>query len=138
MSARRQAEGPHTDGTGAGQAELRGRAAVLRARGAPRIRRKNVERIVVGDDGGGGNGQDQEVRELKLGAWIGNQRSRAATLTPERLEQLSAIGMRWRRAGHVSDADAPTTTHQPLPPDPQGSSRASLPGGGQLSKPMRS
>ncbi|MDN3247523.1 helicase associated domain-containing protein [Streptomyces mutabilis] len=32
---------------------------------------------------------------LKLGAWIGNQRSRAATLSPERIEQLSAIGMRW-------------------------------------------
>ncbi|WP_206188855.1 helicase associated domain-containing protein [Streptomyces hirsutus] len=35
----------------------------------------------------------QEVRELKPGAWIGDQRSRAATLTPERMEQLSAIGM---------------------------------------------
>ncbi|MGW2426164.1 helicase associated domain-containing protein [Streptomyces sp. NPDC001709] len=33
--------------------------------------------------------------ELRLGAWIGNQRSRAATLSPERVEQLSAIGMRW-------------------------------------------
>ncbi|WP_443044707.1 helicase associated domain-containing protein [Streptomyces sp. DHE17-7] len=33
--------------------------------------------------------------KLKLGAWIGNQRSRAATLSPERVEQLSAIGMRW-------------------------------------------
>ncbi|WP_406729940.1 helicase associated domain-containing protein [Streptomyces sp. GD-15H] len=32
---------------------------------------------------------------MKLGAWIGNQRSRATTLTPERMEQLSAIGMRW-------------------------------------------
>ncbi|MGW2248398.1 helicase associated domain-containing protein [Streptomyces hirsutus] len=30
---------------------------------------------------------------MKLGAWIGDQRSRAATLTPERMEQLSAIGM---------------------------------------------
>lgn len=48
--------------------------------------RKHVERIV---------GEDQEEREHKLGAWIGNQRSRAATLTPERMEQLSAIGMRW-------------------------------------------
>ncbi|MFJ7046830.1 helicase associated domain-containing protein [Streptomyces sp. NPDC101112] len=27
--------------------------------------------------------------------WISNQRSRAAKLTPERVEQLSAIGMRW-------------------------------------------
>ncbi|WP_134656338.1 DEAD/DEAH box helicase [Streptomyces sp. H23] len=50
------------------------------------VPRKWVERIV---------GEDQEEREHKLGAWIGNQRSRAATLTPERIEQLSAIGMRW-------------------------------------------
>ncbi|MFF3335737.1 hypothetical protein ACFYWX_40535 [Streptomyces sp. NPDC002888] len=26
---------------------------------------------------------------------MGNPRSRAATLAPERIEQLSAIGMRW-------------------------------------------
>ncbi|MFC8823029.1 DEAD/DEAH box helicase [Streptomyces rochei] len=51
------------------------------------VPRKHVERVVVGED--------QEERELKLGAWIGNQRSRAATLSPERVEQLSAIGMRW-------------------------------------------
>ncbi|MER7490786.1 Helicase associated domain protein [Streptomyces sp. NPDC126497] len=50
------------------------------------VPRKWVEQIV---------GQDQEEREHKLGAWIGNQRSRAATLTPERMELLSAIGMRW-------------------------------------------
>ncbi|MEJ8653853.1 Helicase associated domain protein [Streptomyces sp. MS1.AVA.3] len=50
------------------------------------VPRKHVERIV---------GEDQEERELRLGAWIGNQRSRAASLTPERVEQLSAIGMRW-------------------------------------------
>ncbi|MFE1528969.1 DEAD/DEAH box helicase [Streptomyces rochei] len=50
------------------------------------VPRKHVERTV---------GQDQEERELKLGAWIGNQRSRAAMLSPERVEQLSAIGMRW-------------------------------------------
>ncbi|MFJ4953066.1 helicase associated domain-containing protein [Streptomyces sp. NPDC088760] len=34
-------------------------------------------------------------RTLRLGAWIGNQRSRAATLTPEQIEQLSAIGVLW-------------------------------------------
>ncbi|MFH8796908.1 Helicase associated domain protein [Streptomyces sp. NPDC017941] len=50
------------------------------------VPRKHIERIV---------GEDQEEREHKLGAWIGNQRSRAATLTPERMELLSAIGMRW-------------------------------------------
>jgi hypothetical protein len=50
------------------------------------VPRKHVERIVVGEG--------REERELRLGAWIGNQRSRAATLTPERFEQLAAIGMR--------------------------------------------
>ncbi|MFF8868426.1 Helicase associated domain protein [Streptomyces sp. NPDC015139] len=55
-----------------------------------RVPRGHVERIVVGD-----GGEDQEERDLKLGSWIGNQRSRAATLSPERVEQLSAIGMRW-------------------------------------------
>ncbi|MFF9090411.1 Helicase associated domain protein [Streptomyces sp. NPDC014991] len=50
------------------------------------VPRKHIERIVGGD---------QEEREHRLGAWIGNQRSRAATLTPERVEQLSVIGMRW-------------------------------------------
>lgn len=52
-----------------------------------RVPRKHVERILGGDG--------QHEREHKLGAWIGNQRSRAATLTPERMELLSAIGMRW-------------------------------------------
>ncbi|WP_394816595.1 helicase associated domain-containing protein [Streptomyces lancefieldiae] len=59
-----------------------------------RVPRKWVERILVGD-GTDGSSEDQEARELRLGAWISNQRSRAATLTPERMEQLSAIGMRW-------------------------------------------
>ncbi|MFJ3235904.1 helicase associated domain-containing protein [Streptomyces sp. NPDC086787] len=39
--------------------------------------------------------EDQEERQIRLGAWIGNQRSRAATLSPERIEQLSKVGMRW-------------------------------------------
>ncbi|MFJ9675250.1 Helicase associated domain protein [Streptomyces sp. NPDC101221] len=52
-----------------------------------RVPRKHIERIA--------GGEDQEEREHKLGAWIGNQRSRAAALSPERVEQLSAIGMRW-------------------------------------------
>ncbi|MGW1811276.1 helicase associated domain-containing protein [Streptomyces sp. NPDC002078] len=51
-----------------------------------RVPRKHVETIV---------GEDQEKRQIRLGAWIGNQRSRAATLSPERVEQLSAIAMRW-------------------------------------------
>jgi hypothetical protein len=63
--------------------------------GRLRVPRKHVERIVVGGVGKGGSDENQEEQELKLGAWIGNQRSRAATLSPERVEQLSAIGMRW-------------------------------------------
>jgi superfamily II DNA or RNA helicase len=54
-----------------------------------RVPRGHVERILTG------GGEDQEERELKLGSWIGNQRSRAASLSPERVEQLSAIEMRW-------------------------------------------
>nr|WP_275883994.1 helicase associated domain-containing protein [Streptomyces sp. FXJ1.172]WEP00478.1 helicase associated domain-containing protein [Streptomyces sp. FXJ1.172] len=54
--------------------------------GPLRAPRKHVERIV---------GEDQDERQPRLGAWISNQRSRAGTLTPERVEQLSAIGMRW-------------------------------------------
>lgn len=50
------------------------------------VPRKHVERIVS---------EDQKQQELRLGAWVGNQRSRAATLTPERMGQLSKIGMRW-------------------------------------------
>ncbi|WP_432172006.1 helicase associated domain-containing protein [Streptomyces sp. 1222.5] len=41
------------------------------------------------------DGESGEEREIKLGAWISNQRSRAATLSAERIEQLAAIGMRW-------------------------------------------
>ena len=55
-----------------------------------RVPRKHIETIVVDVDCEG-----QEERELKLGAWINNQRCRAATLSPERVEQLSVIGMRW-------------------------------------------
>lgn len=46
-----------------------------------RVPRTHVER--VGD------------RELRLGAWIANQRSRAASLTPERTAALTELGMRW-------------------------------------------
>lgn len=56
-----------------------------------RVPRKHIETITLGQ----GDGEDQEQRDLRLGAWVGNQRSRAATLTPERVEQLTQIGMRW-------------------------------------------
>ncbi|OSZ58503.1 helicase [Streptomyces pharetrae CZA14] len=58
------------------------------------VPRKHVETIVLGGEGGDSSGQDQE-QQIKLGAWVSNQRSRAATLTPERIEQLSTIRMRW-------------------------------------------
>ncbi|MFJ4585182.1 DEAD/DEAH box helicase [Streptomyces echinatus] len=51
-----------------------------------RVPRSHVETIV---------GEDGEDRAIRLGGFIGNQRSRAATLSPERIEQLSKIGMRW-------------------------------------------
>ncbi|GGT45276.1 helicase associated domain-containing protein [Streptomyces chromofuscus] len=66
-----------------------------------RVPRQHIERIAVasGDDSRDGeSGGDREEREIKLGAGVGNQRSRAATLSPERIEQLSAIGMRWTQA----------------------------------------
>ncbi|MFC8226344.1 Helicase associated domain protein [Streptomyces sp. NPDC057287] len=56
-----------------------------------KVPRKHIETINVPASG---DGQDEE-RPLKLGAWVANQRTRAATLTPERAEQLSAVGMRW-------------------------------------------
>ncbi|WP_225636210.1 DEAD/DEAH box helicase [Streptomyces solaniscabiei] len=60
-----------------------------------RVPRKHTEPITIDSDSSDGNSKDQEVRELRLGAWISNQRTRAATLSPERVELLSAIGMRW-------------------------------------------
>ncbi|WP_411103886.1 Helicase associated domain protein [Streptomyces sp. cmx-4-9] len=54
-----------------------------------RVPRTHVERV---DD-----------RELRLGSWIANQRSRAGTLAPERIEALTELGMHWPtpRAGRV-------------------------------------
>ncbi|MEU5373089.1 Helicase associated domain protein [Streptomyces sp. NPDC005951] len=52
------------------------------------VPRKHVETMLTKD------GQEDQYR---LGAWINNQRSRAATLTPQRIEQLSAIGIRWTK-----------------------------------------
>ncbi|MGW4105869.1 Helicase associated domain protein [Streptomyces sp. NPDC004976] len=68
-----------------------------------RVPRKHIERIITGgeqdrgrDGEHGGHGSEEaEQHHLRLGAWVSNQRSRAAALTPERVEQLSAIGMRW-------------------------------------------
>ncbi|MFH8574103.1 helicase associated domain-containing protein [Streptomyces sp. NPDC017993] len=51
-----------------------------------RVPRKHVETVL--SEGGG-------ELQFRLGAWISNQRSRAATLAPERMQQLSEVGMRW-------------------------------------------
>ncbi|MFD6278796.1 Helicase associated domain protein [Streptomyces sp. NPDC060209] len=56
-----------------------------------KVPRKHIETISVSRTG---DGQEEE-RPLKLGAWVANQRTRAATLTSERAEKLSAVGMRW-------------------------------------------
>lgn len=54
------------------------------------VPRKHVETItLVGD------GQAQRDVPLKLGMWVDNQRRRAASMAPERVEQLSKVGMRW-------------------------------------------
>ncbi|MFE4688101.1 helicase associated domain-containing protein [Streptomyces sp. NPDC056721] len=55
-----------------------------------RVPRKHVETIVGSEDGQEG--------QYRLGAWVSNQRSRAAMLSPERVEQLSKIGMVWSLA----------------------------------------
>ncbi|MGW7317602.1 helicase associated domain-containing protein, partial [Streptomyces sp. NPDC054865] len=33
--------------------------------------------------------------EVRLGAWIANQRARAGSLAPDRAAALTALGMRW-------------------------------------------
>ncbi|MFJ9836449.1 Helicase associated domain protein [Streptomyces sp. NPDC101169] len=63
-----------------------------------RVPRRHVETVIIGGGADGGrHGEKVEAEEhhLRLGAWVSNQRSRAATLTPKRIEQLAAIGMRW-------------------------------------------
>ncbi|WP_436844283.1 helicase associated domain-containing protein [Streptomyces subrutilus] len=58
------------------------------------VPRKHVETITTGSDGDGDD-QMQQDAALKLGMWIDNQRRRGAALAPERVEQLSKVGMRW-------------------------------------------
>ncbi|WNI27350.1 Helicase associated domain protein [Streptomyces sp. ITFR-16] len=50
------------------------------------VPRKHVETVLS---------EDGWELQFRLGAWVSNQRSRAATLSPERMEQLSRVGMRW-------------------------------------------
>ncbi|MGA4953719.1 Helicase associated domain protein [Streptomyces lydicamycinicus] len=51
-----------------------------------KVPRKHVETVLS---------EDGWELQFRLGAWVSNQRSRAATLSPERVEQLSEVGMRW-------------------------------------------
>lgn len=50
------------------------------------VPRKHVETVASANGG---------ELQFRLGAWVNNQRSRAAALSPERVEQLSKVGMRW-------------------------------------------
>ncbi|MFD8544601.1 Helicase associated domain protein [Streptomyces sp. NPDC059649] len=56
-----------------------------------RVPRKHIETVVEA----GGSDEHREERQLRLGVWINNQRTRATTLTPKRAAQLSAIDMQW-------------------------------------------
>ncbi|MFB7646010.1 helicase associated domain-containing protein [Streptomyces sp. NPDC056084] len=51
-----------------------------------KVPRRHVETVLSED------GREDQYR---LGAWINNQRSRADALSPERVEELSMVGMRW-------------------------------------------
>ncbi|MFI8007920.1 Helicase associated domain protein [Streptomyces sp. NPDC086010] len=51
-----------------------------------KVPRKHVETV---------RSEDGREDQYRLGAWVNNQRSRAAALTSERMEQLSEVGMRW-------------------------------------------
>ncbi|TWF92338.1 helicase associated protein [Streptomyces brevispora] len=50
------------------------------------VPRKHVETVLS---------QDGREDQYRLGAWVNNQRSRAAALSSERMEQLSKVGLRW-------------------------------------------
>ncbi|MGW8985060.1 Helicase associated domain protein [Streptomyces parvus] len=51
-----------------------------------KVPRKHVETVLS---------EDGWELQFRLGSWVNNQRSRAAELSPERVEQLSKVGMRW-------------------------------------------
>ncbi|WP_406395960.1 helicase associated domain-containing protein [Streptomyces sp. NBC_00887] len=87
------------------------------------VPRKWVERIVGEDQE---EREEREEREHKLGAWMGNQRSRAATLTPERMEQLSAIGIAVGVA-RKRDSGLGRTSAQPIAVDARGARPYSQP-----------
>ncbi|WP_234437857.1 helicase associated domain-containing protein [Streptomyces sp. WM6368] len=60
------------------------------------VPRKHIETVTTGD------GQTKQDVALKLGTWVDNQRRRAATLTPEMIELLSKVGMRWAASGGIA------------------------------------
>ncbi|MFD6418759.1 Helicase associated domain protein [Streptomyces sp. NPDC060194] len=55
------------------------------------VPRKHVETVAPGT----GDSPVRREVSVRLGAWISNQRSRAAALAPERVQQLTSLGMRW-------------------------------------------
>lgn len=57
---------------------------------AEHIPRKHIETVAIPRQDSG----REEERSLTLGAWIAIEYSRVATLTPERIEQLPAVGKR--------------------------------------------
>ncbi|MFH8632187.1 Helicase associated domain protein [Streptomyces lydicus] len=82
---------PHTSQAQKWAMHLAAARQYYRREGHLQVPRKHVETITMGE----ARGEGQEQRELKLGAWVSNQRTRAATLTAERVQLLSNIGMRW-------------------------------------------
>ena len=49
------------------------------------VSRKHIETVI----------DDQGVTEVKLGVWLTNQKTRRASLTPERATALNELGIRW-------------------------------------------
>ncbi|MFD9337737.1 Helicase associated domain protein [Streptomyces sp. NPDC060028] len=59
------------------------------------VPRKHVETVTWPLRDAGGRVIEERERELRLGAWVNNCRTRAAALGAERVAQLDRIGMRW-------------------------------------------
>ncbi|GGV76676.1 helicase associated domain-containing protein [Streptomyces thermoviolaceus] len=69
-----------------------------------RVPRKHIDRIVVGNS---------EEREIRLGAWISNRRSRAVALAPERINDFPPSA----RTGHTTGTPTTCSTAPRRPPE---------------------